>query len=99
MKHGKRTFDRMFTVYTMSNLLPCARLAIAVPRRVCPRAVDRNRVKRLVRETFRHEQRRLRGLDLVVRTLPPARLATPASLRAALQSHLLSLHNPCVSSS
>jgi ribonuclease P protein component len=32
-----------------------------------PRAVDRNRIKRLVREWFRHRQHGLAGRDVLVR--------------------------------
>ena len=42
------------------------RLGLAVARRVMSRSVDRHRLKRLVRESFRHNIERLRGLDIVV---------------------------------
>ena len=44
-----------------------ARLGIVVGKRVAPRAVDRNYLKRLVRETFRLTQREWAGFDLLVR--------------------------------
>jgi ribonuclease P protein component len=44
-----------------------ARLGILVGKRVARRAVDRNLLKRLVRETFRRQQRELAGFDLLVR--------------------------------
>lgn len=49
-----------------------------------PRAVDRNRAKRLVRETFRQARNRLAGVDLVVqvRRCPPR--AAGAAARAEL---------------
>ena len=43
-----------------------ARLGMAVPKRQLKRAVDRNRIKRLIRESFRKHQAQLRGLDVVV---------------------------------
>jgi len=39
---------------------------MAVPKRQLKRAVDRNRMKRLIRESFRQHQAQLRGLDVVV---------------------------------
>ena len=45
---------------------PGARLGISVAKRQIPRAVDRNCLRRLVRESFRKAQGRLRGLDVVV---------------------------------
>ena len=43
-----------------------ARLGMAVPKRQLKRAVDRNRIKRLIRESFRKHQAQLQGLDVVV---------------------------------
>lgn len=41
------------------------RLGLAISRKAAPRAVDRNRVKRIIREEFRHNQARLPAVDLV----------------------------------
>lgn len=42
-----------------------ARLGMIVPKRVLPRAVDRNRLRRLLREWFRLRQSELTGLDVI----------------------------------
>ena len=57
-----------------------ARLGIVVSRRTARRAVDRNRLKRLVRETFRRQQRELSGFDVLVR---PRRVLRGEEKRAA----------------
>jgi ribonuclease P protein component len=43
-----------------------SRLGIALTRRLLPRAVDRNRVKRIVREAFRRHPAKGAGLDVVI---------------------------------
>ena len=43
-----------------------ARIAIAVPKRILKFAVDRNRVKRVIREQFRQHQVRARSVDVLV---------------------------------
>ncbi len=43
-----------------------SRLGIALPRRIAPSSVERNRLKRLVREAFRRHEARHSGHDLVV---------------------------------
>jgi len=43
-----------------------ARLGLAIARKHVKTAVARNRIKRLIRESFRHAQHRLSGIDLVV---------------------------------
>ena len=45
-----------------------SRLGLSVPKRQAPRAVDRNRLKRLAREAFRRHAVRDAGLDLVLTT-------------------------------
>lgn len=46
-----------------------SRLGLIVAKRVARRAVDRNRARRVIRESFRSA--RLSGLDVVVRLLEP----------------------------
>lgn len=53
-------------MFAGTNSRPLARLGIVVAKRNVKLAVARNRIKRLVRETFRQQQQRLNGLDIVV---------------------------------
>jgi len=61
-----RSSDALFTVLARSNGRGYSRLGLAVGRKRIHRAVDRNRFKRLIRESFRQHSDRLAGLDLVV---------------------------------
>ena len=58
---------RHFSVFARPNGLEQARVGIVTSKRIAPRAVDRNRVKRIVREVFRVWRARLGGIDVVVR--------------------------------
>ncbi len=49
------------------NRLGWARLGLIVPKRILSHAVDRNCVKRQIREAFRHVQHELGDLDTIVR--------------------------------
>ena len=53
-------------LFVRPNDGPHARIGIIASKRVAPRAVDRNRAKRLVREAFRQLRHRLGGVDVVV---------------------------------
>lgn len=66
---------------------PVARLGMAVAKKTLRRAVDRNRVKRLIRESFRFRQQELAGLDLVVMCARGIDLANPQQLRESLSRH------------
>lgn len=54
------------TLLARSNGLLHPRLGLTVPKKALKRAVWRNRVKRLVRESFRHKQHQLPAVDIVV---------------------------------
>ncbi|MFP6796762.1 MAG: ribonuclease P protein component [Pseudomonadales bacterium] len=52
------------------NAMTTPRLGIVVGKRVVRRAVDRNRVKRAIRESFRNEQQRLPSMDIIIQAMP-----------------------------
>lgn len=87
MKRGSRTRDELFSVFAIANSLPQGRLGLAVSKKVSPRAVDRNRIKRHVRESFRSHQETLAGLDVVVMANPAAKQSAPPALRDSLNQH------------
>ena len=57
---------RHFNLFVRPNSGADARIGIIASKRVAPRAVDRNRAKRVVREAFRKVRHRLGGVDVVV---------------------------------
>jgi len=61
-----RLGGRCFSVRWRPNGLDHARLGLAISKRVSKRAVERNRIKRLVRESFRRARHGLPPIDLVV---------------------------------
>jgi ribonuclease P protein component len=70
------------SVYARENGQETARLGLAVPKRQIKTAVARNRIKRLIRESFRYNQTRLAGLDVVVLVRAgAARVANPTFLQ------------------
>ena len=60
-----------------------ARLGVVVGRRAAPLATRRNRLKRLMRESFRVAAQDLPAVDVVVRAIRPP--ATEAEAREALR--------------
>ena len=62
-----------------------ARLGMAVSARAIGGAVERNRVRRLIREYFRLHRQELPAVDLFVTAREGARTATNAQIRASLE--------------
>lgn len=54
------------TVLAYPNQKGIARLGVIISKRALSRAVDRNRIRRWVRECFRLSQEELVGLDVIV---------------------------------
>lgn len=87
--------DRFFSCHGMPNGLSHARLGIAISRKAAGSAVGRNRLKRLVRESFRHAQGRLAGMDVVVVARPAAARAGGPDLLEALDKLWTRLAERC----
>jgi ribonuclease P protein component len=61
-----RTSHQLFLLLARRNQLPNARLGLVIAKKHIRHAVDRNRMKRLIRETFRVRQQLLSGVDVIV---------------------------------
>lgn len=75
-----------FQAFLLPNTLGHARLGVVVPKRIEKRAVHRNYIKRLVRESFRLHQASLPAHDLIIRAKRTFRRADGPAARAALAS-------------
>ncbi len=90
-RRSRRVSDDLFLVCARYGDQDAPRLGLAVSRKFARRAVDRNRIKRQARETFRHLAPRLARADFVVVNRAGATTASPAALRESLHKHFLSL--------
>ena len=72
---------------TRANDVGRARLGLAVGVKVAGNSVERNRLKRLARESFRHRQQDLPSVDVVVNARPGAARSDNAAIRASLAAH------------
>ena len=84
---ANRSRDNLFTVLSSHNGKRYARLGLAISRKHCRLASGRNRLKRLVRESFRHHHAQLAGLDLVVLGQPGAAKADNKTIFCSLERH------------
>jgi len=74
-------------VLARENTKTVARLGLAISKKQIHSAAHRNRVKRLVRESFRHHQEDLAGRDIVVLAQKRILIKNNGVLRESLKMH------------
>ena len=97
-KSGMRVGDNSMTVIALNNKKAYARLGLAVPKKHVKLAVQRNRLKRIIRESFRQHQTTLAGNDIVVLIKRDMTAKTNAQIFSQLDQHWLAVEQQCVPS-
>ena len=87
--------NKNISILSRKNGLPYSRLGLAIAKRQIRRAVDRNRLKRLIRECFRHNHESLAGLDIIALVRTSALSETNADFLYQVQSQLDRLKQKC----
>ena len=92
-KKNKRLTNRYWIVLGHRSKAETSRLGLAIAKKRAKRAVDRNLIKRIARESFRHNRLLLKGFDIVVMNKDPAAKATSIELRQSLDTLWVDLAN------
>lgn len=86
-KKNRRLSNHCWTVLAHRLTTPSpARLGLAIAKKRAKRAVDRNRMKRIARESFRLQRDALSGFDVVVMNRDGATSASAAELRRGIDA-------------
>lgn len=90
-KRPKKSIDRYWVVLASAHPLDAtdghARLGLVISKKRIRLAVQRNRIKRLVRESFRVHQYALNPWDIIVLARDTTAQFDNACLRASLEKH------------
>jgi len=92
-ERNARLTNRNWIVLGHRNGSKQSRLGLAIAKKRAKRAVDRNRIKRITRESFRHNRVRLNGYDVVVMNKDHAATASAVELRESLDTLWVELVN------
>jgi len=94
-QRGSKLGDSCFLVLIKPNDLSFARLGLSVSARTVGNAVNRNRIKRVIRTSFRLNAAQLPAVDIVINTRPGAREATNAVMAEKLLQHWTNVVKRC----
>ncbi len=86
-QRAQRSGDKYFTVLYRRNDLGYPRLGLAIAKKRVRRAVGRNRLKRISRDSFRHAKSQLLGVDIVIMARNQAESAVNSELFTSLEQH------------
>ncbi|HET6628672.1 MAG TPA: ribonuclease P protein component [Woeseiaceae bacterium] len=84
---AQKSRDRYFTVLSRPNDQSSARLGLAISKKQCRLASGRNRLKRIVRESFRRHRPELGSVDIVVMAQQGTDSTGSATLFDSLEGH------------
>jgi ribonuclease P protein component len=88
----------MFAILARDSGQSHPRLGLSIAARIIGTAVARNRIKRVVRESFRLNQHELPNVDIVVNARSGAKSASNSELRRSLEHHWQSVKKKCARS-
>nr|WP_242604332.1 ribonuclease P protein component [Legionella birminghamensis] len=81
---ANKTVTSDFVILHCKNPEQCARIGFALSKKVVPQACQRNRLKRLLRESFRHSS--LPAVDIVILARPGVINSSNETIRTKLGS-------------
>lgn len=96
---GRKVRRPPLSVSCRRNDQPQARLGLAIAKKAVAHAHDRNRIKRLIREEFRHNRARLPAVDVVFFAQPGLADLTNPALRGLISDLWTQVIERCARSS
>lgn len=90
-----RMGDAAITILVSAHTGKNPRIGFAIAKKQIKKAVDRNGLKRIFRESFRKNQHRLPAKDLVIMVRKQILLSDSTQLKANLEKHWNSIIERC----
>ena len=90
-----KSADGSLVVLARGNDRTYPRLGFAIGRKHVKTAVARNRIKRVIRESFRKHKHELGGLDVIVLARSGVVRCAPVELRSKIETHWKRIRRKC----
>ncbi|MEM7400592.1 MAG: ribonuclease P protein component [Pseudomonadota bacterium] len=84
--HATKSSSEFFTILSRENEVNQPRIGIVVAKRRAKRSVDRNIIKRIIRESFRLNKKSLPAYDFIVILKRPINIIKRTSLRQQMET-------------
>ena len=91
-KNGRSSYDKIIGFKVIANKLNDSRFGILVSTKISKKAVERNRLKRQIREIIRLDLNSIKsGYDFIIITLPPVLDKTYEEIEKSISNHFKKL--------
>ncbi len=93
LSSNTRSEDEMFTVFYVKNKTNACRLGVSLPKKIIAKATTRNRIKRLIKNSFSLFFQEATGIDVVVRAKKEPQPGTNDKMLQGLGQHWKTIMN------
>ncbi|MGA0799391.1 MAG: ribonuclease P protein component [Steroidobacteraceae bacterium] len=98
-RQGRRHGNPLFSLVIHQAATAVPRLGMAIAAKTVGNAVARNKLRRIIRESFRHAQHRLPAADYIIGARAAVRGASAQSIRESLEGLWTQAAKWCAASS
>tara|TARA_B100000315_G_C14313290_1_gene467364 strand:- start:266 stop:703 length:438 start_codon:yes stop_codon:yes gene_type:complete len=96
LSSSTRSEDKLFSVFFVKNKIKHCRLGVSLPKKTIAKAATRNKIKRIIKNSFSVFFQATKGIDVVVRAKREPQTNTSDKIQQSLDQHwktIMRLHN------
>ena len=96
LSSNTRSEDKLFSVFFVKNKTNLCRLGVSLPKKIIAKATKRNKIKRIIKNSFNMFFQETKGIDVVVRAKKEPQPNTSDKILQSLDQHwkaIMSQHN------
>ncbi len=96
LSSNTRSEDELFSVFFVKNKTNHCRLGVSLPKKIIAKATRRNKIKRIIKNSFSVFFKETKGIDAVVRAKKEPQQNTGDKILQSLDQHwktIMSQHN------
>ena len=88
-----RSEDELFSVFFVKNKTNRCRLGVSLPKKTIAKAATRNKIKRIIKNSFNVVFQTTKGIDVVVRAKKEPQPDTNDKMLQSLDQHWITIMN------